>query len=151
VQATFWGALKTIVIADATMGLDNVLAVAGASHGNYVLVLLGLAISVPIVVWGSTLVLKLVDRFPLVVYLGAGVLLCTAVSMMRNEPLLHPWRDAYPLASWLGLLLIPLVLGAAFLRSRRRSAPSDPARPAETQTHAPAEAPQAQALREKAT
>jgi YjbE family integral membrane protein len=122
VQASFWGALKTIVIADATMGLDNVLAVAGASHGSYLLVVLGLAISVPIVVWGSTLVLKLVDRFPAVIYLGAGVLLWTAVSMMRNEPLLRPWRDLYPQASWLGLLLIPLVLGAAFVRSHRRSA-----------------------------
>jgi YjbE family integral membrane protein len=148
VQASFWGALKTIVMADATMGLDNVLAVAGASHGSYVLVVLGLAISVPIVVWGSTLVLKLVDRFPLVVYLGAGVLLWTAVSMMRNEPLLQPWRDAYPLASWLGLLLIPLVLGAAILRSRRRSAPSDPARLSEPRMLAPAAAPQAQPLRE---
>jgi YjbE family integral membrane protein len=122
VQASFWGALKTIVIADATMGLDNVLAVAGASHGSYLLVVLGLAISVPIVVWGSTLVLKLVDRFPAVIYLGAGVLLWTAVSMMRNEPLLRPWRELHPQASWLGLMLIPLVLGAAFVRSHRRSA-----------------------------
>ena len=121
VQASFWGAMKTIVIADATMGLDNVLAVAGASHGNYLLVVLGLAISVPIVVWGSTLVLKLVDRYPAVIYLGAGVLIWTAVSMMRNEPLLRPWRELYPQASWLALLLIPLVLGAAFLRQQRRA------------------------------
>ena len=56
--------MRTIVIADAVMGLDNVLAVAGAAHGSYLLVVPGLLISVPIVVWGSTLVLKLVDRFP---------------------------------------------------------------------------------------
>ena len=67
---TFWGAMRTIVVADAVMGLDNVLAVAGAAHGSYVLVVLGLLISVPIVVWGSTVVLKVVDRFPGVVYVG---------------------------------------------------------------------------------
>ncbi len=55
---TFWGAMRTIVVADAVMGLDNVLAVAGAAHGSFALVVLGLLISVPIVVWGSTFVLK---------------------------------------------------------------------------------------------
>src|SRR3982751_900169 len=68
--ATFWGAMRTIVIADAVMGLDNVLAVAGAAHGSYALVVTGLAISVPIVIWGSTIVLKVVERHPGVVYLG---------------------------------------------------------------------------------
>ena len=56
--------MKTIVIADAIMGLDNVLAVAGAAKGSFLLVVLGLLISIPIVVWGSTLILKWVDRFP---------------------------------------------------------------------------------------
>jgi YjbE family integral membrane protein len=55
--ATFWGAMQTIVIADAAMGLDNVLAVAGAAHGSFALVVIGLLISIPIVVWGSTLIL----------------------------------------------------------------------------------------------
>ncbi|NCU49029.1 MAG: TerC family protein, partial [Candidatus Fonsibacter lacus] len=59
-STSFWGAMKTIVIADAVMGLDNVLAVAGASHGSYVLVVLGLLISIPVVIWGSTQILKLV-------------------------------------------------------------------------------------------
>ena len=71
--------MRTIVVADAVMGLDNVLAVAGAAHGSYALVVVGLLISVPIVVWGSSIVLKLVERFPAVVYLGAGVLVWTAV------------------------------------------------------------------------
>ena len=66
--------MKTIIVADALMGVDNVLGVAGAAKGSFDLVVLGLLISVPIVVWGSTLVLKVVDRFPSVVYLGAGVL-----------------------------------------------------------------------------
>ena len=72
--STFWGAMKTIVIADALMGIDNVLGVAGAAHGAMDLVVIGLLISVPIVVFGSTMVLKLVDRFPIIIYLGAAVL-----------------------------------------------------------------------------
>ena len=64
---SFWGAMRTIIVADAVMGLDNVLAVAGAAHGSYVLVIIGLAISVPIVVWGSSLLLKWVERYPVIV------------------------------------------------------------------------------------
>ena len=82
----FWRAMRTIVIADAVMGLDNVLAVAGAAQGSYVLVVLGLLISVPIVVWGSQLLLTWVERYPSIVYFGAGVLAWTAVKMMLSEP-----------------------------------------------------------------
>jgi YjbE family integral membrane protein len=118
--ATFWGAMRTIVIADAVMGLDNVLAVAGAAHGSYLLVVTGLVISVPIVVWGSTVVLKVVDRLPGVVYLGAGVLVWTAVKMIGGEPLLKPWMEATPLLGVLLHVAIPLVLGLAFIRNHRR-------------------------------
>jgi YjbE family integral membrane protein len=90
-STTFWGAMKTIIIADAVMGLDNVLAVAGASHGSYVLVVLGLLISIPIVIWGSTQILKLVERFPSVIYLGAGVLAWTAAKMIISEPFARDW------------------------------------------------------------
>ena len=70
------------------MGLDNVLAVAGAAHGSFFLVVLGLLVSVPIVVWGSTLILKLMELFPVIVYLGAGVLAWTASKMITDEPFL---------------------------------------------------------------
>ncbi|GJM68782.1 membrane protein [Paenibacillus macerans] len=66
-----WAAIRTIIIADAMMGLDNVLAVAGAAHGDFLLVIIGLAVSVPIMVWGSTLILKLTERFPIVITIGA--------------------------------------------------------------------------------
>jgi len=118
---TFWGAMKTIVIADAVMGLDNVLAVAGAAHGSYLLVVLGLLISVPIVIWGSTLILTWVERFPAIVYLGAGVLAWTAVKMMVAEPLLQEPIAAYPVAvPLLYLSVIGAVLWAGFLRNHRR-------------------------------
>ncbi len=117
---TFWGAMRTIVVADAVMGLDNVLAVAGAAHGSYGLVVAGLAISVPIVIWGSTLVLKVVDRFPGVVYLGAGVLVWTAVKMLVGEPLVHPWLAEHPAARAALWLLIPAVLWAGFVKNHRQ-------------------------------
>jgi YjbE family integral membrane protein len=85
---TFWGAMKTIIVADALMGVDNVLGVAGAAHGSFDLVIIGLLVSVPIVVFGSTMVLKLVERFPVIIKLGAAVLAFTAISMIAKEPLI---------------------------------------------------------------
>ena len=120
VATTFWAAMRTIVIADALMGLDNVLAVAGAAHGSYLLVVVGLLISVPIVVWGSTVVLKIVERYPGVVYLGAGVLVLTAVKMMASEPLIQPWLREAPLSLVLAYLLIPLVLWIGFVKNHRQ-------------------------------
>jgi YjbE family integral membrane protein len=79
-------AVATIMVADAAMGLDNVLAVAGAAHGDYTLVMTGLALSVPLVVWGSTLILRLTSRFPWIIKIGAGVLAYTAGSMITSEP-----------------------------------------------------------------
>ncbi|RZJ16025.1 MAG: TerC family protein, partial [Haliea sp.] len=88
--STFWGAMKTIVIADALMGVDNVLGVAGAAHGDFGLVVIGLLVSLPIVVFGSTMVLKLVERFPIIINLGAAVLALTAAKMIVGEALLDP-------------------------------------------------------------
>lgn len=85
VASTFWGAMKTIVVADALMGVDNVLGVAGAAHGAFDLVVIGLLVSVPIVVFGSTMVLKLVERFPVIIQIGAAVLAFTAAQMIVNE------------------------------------------------------------------
>jgi YjbE family integral membrane protein len=103
---TFWGAMKTIVIADALMGLDNVLAVAGAAHGNFLLVVLGLLISIPIVIWGSQLILKYVERFPVIVYIGAAVLAWTAVKMVVSEPLIKDYLADYPIVSWAAYVLV---------------------------------------------
>ena len=86
--STFWGAMKTIIVADALMGVDNVLGVAGAAHGAFDLVIIGLLVSVPIVVFGSSVVLKLVDRFPVIIQLGSAVLAFTAAKMVVSEPVL---------------------------------------------------------------
>lgn len=117
---SFWAAMKTIVVADALMGLDNVLAVAGAAHGSLLLVVLGLLVSVPIVVWGSQLVLKLVERFPVVVYLGSGILAWTAVKMVASEPLLASVVGANaPVASLAGVAVVGGVLSAGFMANYR--------------------------------
>lgn len=123
--STFWGAMKTIVVADALMGIDNVLGVAGAAHGDFTLVVLGLLISVPIVVFGSTLVLKLVQRFPVIIQLGAAVLAFTAGKMIVNEKLLAPWfageAPANQAAYWgVCVLAIIGVLTAGWLTNRRK-------------------------------
>lgn len=96
--ASFAAAVRTIVIADAVMGIDNVLAIGGASHGSILLILLGLAISVPIIVWGSQLVIKLVDRYPSVILIGGAVLCWTAYGMIVREPMLVAWFEAHPAA-----------------------------------------------------
>ena len=103
---TFAGAVRTIVIADAVMGVDNVLAIGGAAHGSVLLIVLGLAISVPIIVWGSQLVIKLVDRYPSVILLGGAVLAWTAYSMIIREPLIMPWFEAHPASKLVAAILI---------------------------------------------
>ena len=112
VVSTFWGAMKTIVVADALMGVDNVLGVAGAAHGAFDLVIIGLLISVPIVVFGSSVVLKLVERFPAIIQIGAAVLALTAAKMIVNEPMLDSVFDGPALpttaARW-GTYLVTVV------------------------------------------
>ena len=118
--STFWGAMRTIVIADALMGVDNVLGVAGAAKGSVDLVVIGLLISVPIVVWGSTMVLRWVERFPAITYIGAGVLAYTAAHMIVSEPLLDAVFDpslANRAAAY--ALLVAGVLGAGWWATRR--------------------------------
>jgi YjbE family integral membrane protein len=118
---SFWGAMKTIIVADAVMGLDNVLAVAGAAHGSFVLVVLGLLISIPIVVWGSTLILKWVERFPVIIYFGAGVLAWTAAKMMTGEPLVQEYLAGHRTMNWvIYAAVIGAVLGIGYLQNRRR-------------------------------
>jgi YjbE family integral membrane protein len=119
VTSTFWGAMKTIVVADALMGIDNVLGVAGAAHGSFALVVIGLAISVPIVVFGSTVVLRLVERFPSIIQAGAAVLAFTAARMVIGEPLLSEVFDS-DAARWTAYALaVAGVLAAGWWNARQ--------------------------------
>jgi YjbE family integral membrane protein len=120
----FWGAMRTIVVADAIMGLDNVLAVAGAAHGSVLLVVLGLVISIPIVVWGSTLILHWIERFPSLLYIGGAVLAWTAAKMLVEEPMLRDsiLSERPGIRVLLYLVVIGGVLGLAWLRNRKGAA-----------------------------
>ena len=126
---SLWSAIKTIIIADAVMGLDNVLAVAGAAHGSFILVILGLLISVPIVVWGSTIILKWVERYPIIIHVGAGVLAWTASKMIVSEEFLKGFfQDNFILKWGLSIVIIAGVLFAGRIMKQKGAKQSvDPA------------------------
>jgi YjbE family integral membrane protein len=90
----FWSAMKTILIADLVMSLDNVIAVAAAAKGNLTLLIAGLAISIPLVIFGSTLLLKVMGRFPIIITIGAALLGWVAGEMFVTDPLVKDWVDA---------------------------------------------------------
>lgn len=126
---TFWGAMKTIIVADALMGVDNVLGVAGAAHGSMDLVVIGLLVSVPIVVFGSKVVLRLVERFPIIIQAGAAVLAFTAAKMIIGEPLLDavfdPPAAAHAIARWSTYAVcIAGVLGTGWWAARAARRPA---------------------------
>jgi len=86
---SFRGAIGTIVWADAVMGLDNALAIAGAAGGNWLLIGFGLLLSVPIILFGSTVVAKIMDRWPKTIWVGAAILVIVAGQMIIKEPILQ--------------------------------------------------------------
>ena len=110
-----WGAVKTVIIADLVMSVDNVLAIAGAAQGAHqdhqlALVIFGLLVSIPIIVWGSQLVLKLMERFPIIITLGAMLLGWIAGQMAWTDPALKPYLPTSPVwgyaAAVTGALLV---------------------------------------------
>lgn len=112
---TLWASVWTIIVADAAMGLDNVIAVAGAAQGHTLLVIIGLIISIPIVVWGSTLFIKLLGKFPWIIYAGSAVLAYTASKMITHEPAWKAWFEENQVVKWLVIAIaVVTVLGAGF-------------------------------------
>lgn len=116
----FWAAIRTIIIADALMGLDNVLAVAGAAHGSFLLVILGLLISVPIVVWGSTIILKWIERFPIIITLGSAILAWTATKMIVKEPFLKEYFANPFIKYGFELIVVAAVVGFGVWKKNKK-------------------------------
>ncbi|QHA91578.1 TerC family protein [Bacillus sp. N1-1] len=115
---SFWGAIRTIVVADLIMGLDNVLAIAGASEGKLPLVVFGLVISIPIIVWGSRMIMHALDHFPILIYIGAGILAFTSAKMLTSAAELKTFFYTYPsfeIATQVAFLLI-VILGGWFVK-----------------------------------
>ena len=118
-----WQAIKTILIADLVMSLDNVLAVAAAADSaaptaelaamKYTLLVLGLAISIPIVIFGSTLMLKLMERWPVIITLGGALLGWIAGEMMVTDPAIEPWVEHN--AAWLETWRVAAIVGAVIV------------------------------------
>jgi YjbE family integral membrane protein len=107
-----WAAIKTIIVADFVMSLDNVLGVAAAAKGNLVLLILGLAISIPLIIYGSTLILKLMNRFPIIITLGGGILGWVAGEMLVTDPVLGNWvENRHWLHTVVPVLAVVLVIG----------------------------------------
>ena len=122
---SLFGAIKTIVIADLLMSLDNTLAIAGVAKGNQMLVIIGLALSVPMIVFGSTIIIKLMDRFPVIVYIGAGLIAWTAGAMIDGDRAVQPYLPHVVLGTqYIAMLLTAGVVGYGwwYNKKKRRSA-----------------------------
>jgi YjbE family integral membrane protein len=111
--ANLWDALKIVAIADIVMSLDNVLAIAGAAGGNMQLIVVGLAISIPLVVFGSTILMWLLHHLPILVWAGSALLGWIAAELVATEPILEAY--VMSIAQYLGVALHHLVRGAETL------------------------------------
>ncbi len=127
-----WGAVKTVIVADFVMSLDNVIAIAGAAQGAHTthqlpLVIFGLLVSIPIIIWGSQMVLKLMDRFPVIITIGAMLLGWIAGTMAQSDPAATPYvpqTDAVRYAFGIGGALLVYAIGKLLAaRGRRNAAP----------------------------
>ena len=115
-----WRAILSIMIADLTMSTDNILAVAGASHGNVWLILFGLALSIPLVVTASTLLVRIMDRFPLTLYAGVAILTKVGGDMMLTDAFVRGWLHPSDTVRYaFDAVLIILVLGFGRVLARR--------------------------------
>jgi YjbE family integral membrane protein len=121
-EANLWGAVKTIIVADFVMSLDNVLGVAAAAHGNVWLLVFGLLVSIPMIAWSSQLVLKLIDRFPYIIYAGGALLGYVAGEMLVTEALFNALVEANHYLHWLvPALCAVLVLAMGWWLAMRKA------------------------------
>jgi len=119
-------AVKTVIIADLVMSLDNVLGVAAAAKGSLVLLIFGLVVSIPLVILGSQLILKLIERFPVIVVAGGGLLGWIAGEMIVTDTAIAAWVDANAhWLHWVGPVAgVVIVVGVAKWLQRRHAAPA---------------------------
>lgn len=109
------GAITTIVIADGVMGIDNVLGVVAAAEGHMLMVAIGMLVTVPIIVWGSSLFVKLIDRYPVILYIGGGILGWVGGGMMVDDAWASQYIGSHALT--IKIASVVIVLAAAFLKN----------------------------------
>ena len=125
-HSNLWSAVKTIIVADFVMSLDNVLGVAAAAKGNVALLIIGLGLSIPLIIYGSTMILKLMNRWPIIITVGGGLLGWVAGEMLITDPAVSGWVDAQ--APWLHSVA-PILATAAVIGAGKwfsRSTPEAP-------------------------
>ena len=124
-SSNLMSAIKTILIADRVMSLDNVIAVAAAAKGSFAMLIVGLAISIPLVIFGATMLLKLMERFPIIITLGAALLGYVAGEMAVTDPIVEPWVDGHLHALHyilpIGLAILVVVVGKMLSRRKTSS------------------------------
>jgi YjbE family integral membrane protein len=120
-ETTLLSAIRTIIIADLVMSLDNVLAIAGVADGHFMLAGLGLIISIPIVIFGSQVILKLMDRFPWLIWVGALLIAYTAGSMLVEDHFIHHLLRGLSNGHIVSLASCVLLAGMYFLFNRKKS------------------------------
>jgi YjbE family integral membrane protein len=125
---SLWKAIRIVAIADVVMSLDNIIAVAAASRGSYALLMFGLAVSIPLIMAGAAIVIALLERFPVIVWAGAGLLGWIAGEIIAGDPLFAQHFDAatahtVKLAAATGGAALVLFIGMVRRRLTRRSAP----------------------------
>lgn len=121
---TIWESVRIIVIADAVMSLDNLMAIAAAARGSTMLILVGLGLSIPLIFFGSTMLLALINRFPALVWAGAGLLGWVAGELIGDDPDLVHWLGAHAsiVDDWGAPIGASFVLAAAWLQTRLKAA-----------------------------
>lgn len=124
-QSSMMVAIRTILIADLVMSLDNVIAVAAAAQGNMVLLILGLAISIPLVIFGSTLMIKLMERFPVIVTLGAALIGWVAGETIMSDRLLQDTLQSHPMLHYVAAAAgAVLVIAVGNMLKKRHAQPA---------------------------
>jgi YjbE family integral membrane protein len=122
---SIWQAIKIIIVADAVMSLDNVVALVGVSGGNLWLLVFGLALTIPLIIWGSTILSSLMDRFPWLVYVGSGILIYVAVEMFFKDRIIEDYAGevihGFEWAIGLTLTALFVAFAAFWVRRSRRS------------------------------
>lgn len=127
--ATLAAAIKTIIVADAVMSLDNVIAIAGAAKDSKFLIVFGLLLSIPIIMLGSQLVIRLMDRFPVVIVAGGALLGWIAGGMAVSDVAVGPWFEAtLPASKWIGPVVgaVLVVIVGKLLAARAEARESEP-------------------------
>lgn len=124
-QMSVGQAIRTIVVADLVMSLDNVVAVAGVAGGDWSLIGIGLAVSIPLIIWCSRLLANIMKRYPVIVLLGAGLLAYTAAEMLTEDELIErwfqPWMPTIRVAVTIAFVAGVLLLGIVRMRQKRNS------------------------------